>query len=121
VLLDAPCSALGVLRRHPDIRLLRRKSDIDDLVTQQLRLLTSLWRVVKPGGKLVYVTCSILKRENEQQMINFLSANGDAVELPIKADWGQSCKIGRQILPGQHEADGFYYAIIGKKPSGELR
>lgn len=121
VLLDAPCSALGVLRRHPDIRLLRRESDIDDLVELQQRLLSSLWRTVKPGGKLVYVTCSILKRENEQQMIRFLSANDDAVDQPIDADWGHACQAGRQILPGQHEADGFYYAIIRKKPVGDAR
>ncbi len=115
VLLDAPCSALGVLRRHPDIRLLRRETDINSLVEQQKRLLASLWQTVKPGGKLVYVTCSILKQENEQQMIEFLTANNDAQEQPIEANWGQACKVGRQILPGQHEADGFYYAIIRKK------
>lgn len=121
VLLDAPCSALGVLRRHPDIRLLRRATDIDSLRGQQKRLLASLWPTVKPGGKMVYVTCSVLKRENEQQMLDFLEANPDAVERGIEADWGQACKVGRQILPGQHEADGFYYAIIGKKSAAGVR
>lgn len=115
VLLDAPCSALGVLRRHPDIRLLRREQDIDALCAQQQRLLEALWPTVKPGGKLVYATCSVLKRENQQQVISFLTQHDDAAEEPINAPWGIACEAGRQILPGQHEADGFYYAIIRKK------
>lgn len=121
VLLDAPCSALGVLRRHPDIRLLRRESDIDGLIEQQKQLLRALWAVVKPGGKLVYATCSILKRENEQQVLSFLADHDDAVEEPIESAWGLACEAGRQILPGQHEADGFYYAIIRKKSAEDPR
>ena len=120
VLLDAPCSALGVLRRHPDIRLLRRETDIEGLLEQQKRLLASLWQTVKPGGKLVYATCSILQRENEQQMIDFLAENNNASEQPIEAEWGLARTVGRQILPGQHEADGFYYAIINKKSSEDV-
>jgi len=115
ILLDAPCSAMGVLRRHPDIRLLRRESDIQSLRDQQRQLLQALWAIVKPGGKLVYATCSVLKGENEQQVVDFLASHSDAFEQPIEAEWGLACKAGRQILPGQHEADGFYYAIIEKK------
>jgi len=121
VLLDAPCSALGVLRRHPDIRLLRRNSDIDGLVEQQSRLLNTLWQTVKPGGKLVYATCSILNCENQQQIAVFVRNNSDAVEQQIDADWGLKVDLGRQILPGQHEADGFYYAIIRKKSPEDTR
>lgn len=120
VLLDAPCSAMGVLRRHPDIRLLRRESDIDGLQEQQRQLLQALWAVVKPGGKLVYATCSVLKRENERQVVDFLAGHSDAMEQPIEAEWGLACEAGRQILPGQHEADGFYYAIIQKKSAEDM-
>ena len=121
VLLDAPCSALGVLRRHPDIRLLRRETDIDALVEQQHRLLAALWQTVKTGGKLVYATCSILKCENQQQITGFVKNNSDAVEQQIDANWGFAVDAGRQILPGQHEADGFYYAIIRKKSPEDVR
>ncbi len=114
ILLDAPCSALGVLRRHPEIRLLRRESDLDALQRMQAKLLSALWRTLKPGGRLVYATCSVLKRENEQQIGQFLRHNDDATEQVIDADWGQPCEFGRQILPGQHGADGFYYAILTK-------
>lgn len=114
ILLDAPCSALGVLRRHPDIRLLRRESDIGMLAGQQRRLLDALWMVLKPGGRLIYVTCSVLKQENEQSIAHFLEQNGDASERLIDAEWGHACDHGRQILPGQYDSDGFYYAILVK-------
>ncbi len=114
ILLDAPCSALGVLRRHPDIRLLRRESDIKALAKQQLALLRALWSTLKPGGRLIYVTCSVLKQENEQSIEKFLTVTEDAKERVIDAEWGQACQHGRQILPGQYDSDGFYYAILVK-------
>lgn len=114
ILLDAPCSALGVLRRHPDIRLLRRATDIESLAEIQGQLLAALWTTLKPGGRLIYATCSVLKQENEQTIEKFLSQTSDAEERLITADWGHSCQHGRQILPGQHDADGFYYAILTK-------
>ena len=80
ILLDAPCSALGVLRRHPDIRLLRRESDISSLTKQQEVLLIALWSLLKPGGRLIYATCSVLKQENEQCMERFLAKTGSAAE-----------------------------------------
>ncbi len=115
ILLDAPCSALGALRRHPDIRLLRRESDIRSLGKLQFSLLQALWRLVKPGGRLIYATCSVLKKENEVCVGRFLAETPDAVETPIDAQWGVPASHGRQILPGQHQADGFYYAILQKQ------
>ena len=114
ILLDAPCSAMGVIRRHPDIRLLRRESDISALAIQQFALLAALWPTLKPGGRLVYATCSVLKQENEQIIDKFQQVTADATERLIEAEWGVECRHGRQILPGQYDSDGFYYAILAK-------
>ena len=115
ILLDAPCSALGVIRRHPDIKLLRRESDIEALTGIQAQMLTQAWKRLKPGGVLLYATCSLLKQENEQQIVRFLEQHKDAEELPITALWGQPCPVGRQILPGDNQMDGFYYARLAKR------
>jgi 16S rRNA (cytosine967-C5)-methyltransferase len=115
ILVDAPCSALGVIRRHPDIKLLRRPDDIGTLQILQQSILQAVWPLLAPGGLLLYATCSILKQENERQMTAFLSAHADAVELPIVADWGVSQSCGRQILTGEHAMDGFYYARLEKR------
>ena len=115
ILLDAPCSASGVIRRHPDIKLLRRAEDIDQLVQLQRNILDALWPLLRPGGILVYATCSVLPRENGEQLANFLARQEDAVNIPLEQTWGQSMAIGRQILPGQDGMDGFYYACIGKQ------
>ena len=88
ILLDAPCSALGVIRRHPDIKLLRRAEDIKPLQALQKNILHAVWPLLAPGGIMLYATCSILKQENEQQIDAFLAEHPDAVELPIDADWG---------------------------------
>ncbi|TAN68915.1 MAG: 16S rRNA (cytosine(967)-C(5))-methyltransferase RsmB [Methylobacter sp.] len=117
ILLDAPCSALGVIRRHPDIKLLRRVEDIDQLQALQKAILQAVWPLLAPGGLLLYATCSILKQENEQQVQAFLSERNDAVELPIEADWGTAGVCGRQILTGDSAMDGFYYARLSKRPS----
>ena len=114
ILVDAPCSALGVIRRHPDIKLLRRPEDIDQLIRQQKAILNAAWRLLAPGGLLLYSTCSVLKEENECQIIDFLANHNDAVELPISAQWGIKAVTGRQILTGDSSMDGFYYARIGK-------
>jgi 16S rRNA (cytosine967-C5)-methyltransferase len=115
ILLDAPCSATGVIRRHPDIKLLRRADDINALATTQCSLLNAIWPILKPGGMLIYSTCSVLKQENECQIKRFLEAKPDAVELPIDSqDWGHSREFGRQILTGESAMDGFYYARIIK-------
>jgi 16S rRNA (cytosine967-C5)-methyltransferase len=115
ILLDAPCSASGVIRRHPDIKLLRRPGDIDNLVTLQARILNALWPLLKPGGMLVYATCSVLPRENSLQLQRFLDDRGDAREKKIADRWGIETTIGRQILPNRDGMDGFYYACIEKQ------
>ncbi|MFO7594079.1 MAG: 16S rRNA (cytosine(967)-C(5))-methyltransferase RsmB [Pseudomonadota bacterium] len=114
ILLDAPCSATGVIRRHPDIKLLRREQDIGQLVALQRKILDALWPLLRPGGMLVYATCSILPRENSEQLANFLARHDDATESPLQVEWGYPEAVGRQILPDQDGMDGFYYACITK-------
>ncbi|VVC74825.1 Ribosomal RNA small subunit methyltransferase B [Aquicella siphonis] len=118
VLVDAPCSASGVVRRHPDIKLLRRQSDVGMLAAEQRRLLASLWQVLKPGGFLVYATCSVFLQENVFVLRDFMRSHQDAAEDKLIVDWGLPCEIGRQIIPGMHDMDGFYYARLRKLPSG---
>ncbi len=115
ILLDVPCSALGVIRRHPDIKLLRRAEDINTLQVLQQRIMTAVWPLLAPGGIMLYATCSILKQENEQQIEAFLVTNANAIEVPINADWGLVRRYGRQILTGESAMDGFYYALIRKE------
>lgn len=115
ILLDVPCSATGVLRRHPDIRLLRRDADINRLQQLQARILEAVWPLLAPGGILLYATCSLLPEENEQQVLSFLQTHDDARELPLEADWGVARKLGRQTLPGEEGMDGFYYARLEKR------
>jgi 16S rRNA (cytosine967-C5)-methyltransferase len=115
ILVDAPCSALGVIRRHPDIKLLRRADDIARLQLLQKNILDAVWPLLAPGGLLLYATCSILKQENEQQIAAFLAGHEDSAEIPIIASWGLTRKHGRQILTGESAMDGFYYALLGKR------
>jgi 16S rRNA (cytosine967-C5)-methyltransferase len=112
ILLDAPCSATGVIRRHPDIKLLRRQDDIASLVSAQARLLQAMWPLLSSGGMLLYCTCSVLADENSGQIARFLETHADAAELPIAAVWGRECRHGRQVLPGEDEMDGFYFACL---------
>lgn len=114
ILLDAPCSATGVIRRHPDIKLLRKKTDIATLQEQQAMLLKALWQTLKPGGWFLYATCSILPEENNLQVEQFLQNQPDARVKEIKADWGRALSVGRQLLPGEQGMDGFYYALLEK-------
>ena len=114
ILLDAPCSATGIIRRHPDIKWLKHADDITLLAGQQLRLLEALWPSLAPGGVLLYATCSVLKQENENVVSTFLNAQHDAKELPIIADWGIAASVGRQLFPEPGAHDGFYYARITK-------
>lgn len=115
ILLDAPCSATGVIRRHPDIKLLRKDSDIAVLQKLQAHILKSLWPLLKSGGKLLYATCSILPDENEKQIEAFINQHNDAKLCMIEANWGRACQYGRQILSGQDDMDGFYYALLEKE------
>ncbi len=116
ILLDAPCSATGVIRRHPDIKLLRRESDIEALSKLQLKILKKLWTTLTPGGILVYATCSVLPEENENLVGAFVEQQDDAIHLAIDADWGDLRPYGRQLFPRQNGHDGFYYARIKKAP-----
>jgi len=114
ILLDVPCSATGVIRRHPDIKLLRKVDDIASLSTLQEKMLDSIWPLLARGGHLLYATCSLLPEENELQLRRFLARQTDARELKIEADWGHAREIGRQTLPGEDAMDGFYYACLEK-------
>lgn len=110
ILLDAPCSATGVIRRHPDIKWLRRAEDIAALAALQSEILDAMWQQLKTGGTLVYATCSVTQQENAEQMKAFLTRTPDA-ELRL----GETDKPGRQIMPGELDMDGFYYAVLYKK------
>lgn len=114
ILLDAPCSATGVIRRHPDIKLLRRYEDIPQLQELQNKILYRVWPTLKSGGILLYVTCSVLKEENEKIIANFLQTRQDAIEKKIQASWGIELSQGRQILPSPSAGDGFFYCILQK-------
>lgn len=115
ILLDAPCTATGVIRRHPEIKWLRTPSQVDEAVVLQSALLEALWPLLAPGGILLYATCSVLKRENNGQVAAFLERHPDAVAQFTEAAWGRATTPGRQILPGEMEMDGFYYASLQKR------
>ncbi len=115
ILLDVPCSATGVIRRHPDIKIHRKHEDISGLCVVQHKLLDRVWKLLKSGGVLLYSTCSVLRAENEDQIKRFLNLNDDATEWVIDEEWGRKCTYGRQILPGDLNMDGFYYARLIKK------
>lgn len=114
ILVDAPCSGSGVIRRHPDIKWLRRDEDLATLAQQQRQILNALWPLLKQGGKLVYATCSVLPEENEQVLADFLAVQADARGLSLEADWGREQAIGRYILTGEAGMDGFYYGCLQK-------
>lgn len=114
ILLDAPCSATGIIRRQPDIKLHRRATDIAPLAATQQALLGALWPLLAPGGRLVYATCSLLRAENEAVLAEFLGACDDARALPLAPRCGHVAGAGRQNLPGEGGMDGFYYAIVEK-------
>ncbi len=116
VLLDAPCSATGIIRRQPDVLLHRRPADIEALLELQSRLLDAAWTVLRPGGTLVYATCSLLKRENRQQVEAFLARAADARIVPLPEVLGHDDAGTRQRFPGEHGGDGFFYARLVKSP-----
>ncbi|WP_353569827.1 16S rRNA (cytosine(967)-C(5))-methyltransferase RsmB [Candidatus Albibeggiatoa sp. nov. BB20] len=115
ILLDVPCSASGVIRRHPDIKYLRQASDIASLVKHQAEILNASWDLLKPNGKLLYATCSVFKEENDLQIQNFITQHPDSKAQILPDTWGHAQIIGRQILPCDKECfDGFYYACLLK-------
>lgn len=115
ILLDAPCSATGVIRRNPDIKLTRQADDIAELAQLQGELLDALWPTLAPGGLLLYATCSVLPTENTEVIAAFLARTPAAQELPLQLTCGIAQPHGRQLLPQQSGHDGFYYALL-KKP-----
>jgi len=128
ILLDAPCSATGVIRRHPDIKILRTPEQLLQITQLQAQLLDSVWPLLQPGGMLLYATCSILPQENETQIAAFVERTEDACYQEFDVDWGIARPYGRQILPGEQvtgsfadtgahgdSLDGFYYAGLLKR------
>ena len=115
ILLDAPCSATGVIRRHPDIKLHRRASDLPLLAARQSAIIDGLWPLLRTGGKLLYATCSVLPQENDDVVAAALQRHPDAQAIRLHVDWGHATLHGRQILSGEHEMDGFYYCVIEKR------
>lgn len=118
VMIDAPCSATGVIRRHPDIKLHRDPGDLPALAARQGAIIDALWPLLRAGGKLLYVTCSILPQENDEVIASALARHPEAVVAPLDVDWGHATRHGRQILPGEHDMDGFYFCLIGKPAHG---
>jgi len=117
ILLDAPCSATGIIRRHPDIKVLRAPDELEKLADLQLQLLNSLWPLLKPGGILVYATCSIMPKENTQVIEAFLNRHPAAICDELTPHWGIAQSYGRQLLPHCDGHDGFYYARLLKSPT----
>lgn len=124
ILLDAPCSATGVIRRHPDIKRIRQLSDIEALVETQKNLLNKLWPTLKSGGIMLYATCSVLPEENTLQIKHFLSTHNDAQTLHFDVSLGQNTEYGQQLLPtvesnknikNKGNSDGFFYCLLQKK------
>ncbi len=114
VLVDAPCTGTGTLRRHPDIKVLRRPADVEAMAGLQGRLLANLWRVLTPGGTLLYCTCSILAAENDEVISRFLAHRPEAIARPCRLATGRATRHGWQLLPTQADTDGFYYARMIK-------
>lgn len=114
IVLDAPCTASGIVRRQPDVLLHRRPADLEALVALQARLLDALWPLLAPGGRFLYTTCSILSAENRAQVDAFLARTADAAVDPLPEAFGHAAGPGRQRLPGESGMDGFYYARLRK-------
>ncbi len=114
ILLDTPCSATGIIRRHPDIKILRDLTEIQTITQIQTQILSALWPLLAPGGILLYATCSIMPEENNQQIADFLQHHPDAQVQTTPQAWGHATGHGWQILPGEHQMDGFFYVKITK-------
>jgi 16S rRNA (cytosine967-C5)-methyltransferase len=113
ILADVPCTASGVVRRHPDIKWLRRASDVSQFVLQQQRLLDGLWQTLASGGKLLYTTCSVFHEENSRQIADFMARHVDAARLPLRGAQTLEGRLEGLLLP-DNEHDGFFYALLQK-------
>lgn len=116
IIADVPCSATGVIRRHPDVKLLRRAEDIADLADRQLQILQGLWPLLAPGGHLLYITCSVLATENQSVVRRFLAVQPEATAIELPSTPGEPCAVGRQLLPGMNSHDGLYFALLRRQP-----
>jgi 16S rRNA (cytosine967-C5)-methyltransferase len=121
ILLDVPCTATGVIRRNPDIKINRKPADIDELVIIQREIIKQVWTTLKQGGFLLYATCSLMPEENEQQIQHFLANQSDAKEVALNSlapslatEWGIPVSHGRQLFPTANGHDGFYYCLLQK-------
>jgi 16S rRNA (cytosine967-C5)-methyltransferase len=131
VLIDAPCSGAGTWRRNPDAKWRLKPSDLEELVDLQRRILDSASRLVKPGGRLVYATCSLFQEENADQVAAFLEANTDFTLVPASKVWAEAtARLGLEtpypgdgdtlvLTPGKHGTDGFFVAVMEKKTAAE--
>ncbi|MDH5326934.1 MAG: 16S rRNA (cytosine(967)-C(5))-methyltransferase RsmB [Gammaproteobacteria bacterium] len=115
ILVDAPCTASGVLRRHPDAKVLKKRQDIEQVSVLQAKILDALWPLLRPGGMLLYVTCSVWPRENSVQLQAFLQRTEGALHQPLVGPWGRAQVAGRQILAGEDNMDGFFYGCVVKQ------
>lgn len=115
ILVDAPCSGSGVIRRNPDIKFLRRNEDLIPLADMQLRILENLWSMLKPGGRLLYATCSVFPQENERIIERFVKRHADARSLPVELNCGVERPFGRQLFPAAGGTDGFFYALLARQ------
>jgi 16S rRNA (cytosine967-C5)-methyltransferase len=114
ILVDAPCSASGVIRRHPDVKLLRRPADLPELAARQQAILEGLWPLLKPGGCLLYATCSLFDEENSGVVRQFLQTHPDAALCATPWRWGEPTACGRQLLPNSEGPDGLFYSLLEK-------
>jgi len=114
ILLDAPCSASGIVRRHPDIKFIRQSDDLIDVCKDQQELLTATSKILKTNGTLLYATCSIFYEENSNQIKKFLKTHPEYSEIKLKYPFAINCEYGIQILSGTEDADGFYYCYLRK-------
>jgi 16S rRNA (cytosine967-C5)-methyltransferase len=116
ILADVPCSASGVMRRNPDVKLLRTADDLASFAKQQLAIVTGLWAVLKPGGRLLYVTCSLFSEENDQVIMSILERQPDALIQHIEACGAHKTQFGLQRLPTVGGGDGLYFCLLHKAP-----
>ena len=118
ILLDAPCTASGIVRRHPDVRWLRRDSDVPQLAAIQAQLMDTMWPLLQPGGRMLYCTCSVFKSEGDEQVKAFLARNTDASLLPSPGHLIPGKGLQQDALPdnGAGDHDGFFYALLAKAP-----
>ena len=114
ILADVPCSTFGVVRRNPDIKVLRKPEDIASFAERQKNIIHELWSLLKPNGHLLYITCSILRQENDEVVSSLIHSNQDCKNISIKGSWGLSTKYGRQLIQTSGSNDGMFFSLLRK-------